>query len=402
MTIVAAAYALSLMTVASAAYATDGRTAERGRALFERDWVQAPTSSDAADGLGPLFSARSCAACHAGEALAGRFTAAPEGRIASRGLVLRFGDAEGRRDPHYGHALQSQAAPGISPEGRMVLTTASDGAGDYELSLHLQQGPLAPETRQSLRLAPSLHGRALLEQVDSDVILQLADPDDRDGDGISGRARVIRADSGDGLGRYGWKAEIGSLKGQIADAFAMDLGLSSRLRPTPHGDCTERQADCLAAPLGERAQVDGHELSDDTIDLVAAFLADSPLLPRAASNEEGEALFVATGCAACHVPSLTSTRGQPITIYSDLLLHDMGPALNDGVGAPGVASSEWRTAPLIAMQPGNGRRYLHDGRAATIDAAIRAHGGEAAAAQSRYAALDAEARDALVAFVEAL
>jgi CxxC motif-containing protein (DUF1111 family) len=94
--------------------------------------------------------------------------------------------------------------------------------------------------------------------------------------------------------------------------------------------------------------------------------------------------------------------GGTVTVYSDLLLHDMGPDFDDGVGAPGVRPSQWRTAPLLALAPHPGRRYLHDGRARTLDAAIRAHGGEAAGAAAAYGALDATAQARLVAFLERL
>ncbi len=99
---------------------------------------------------------------------------------------------------------------------------------------------------------------------------------------------------------------------------------------------------------------------------------------------------------------MPATGGGTVEVHTDLLLHDMGPGLDDGVGEPGVASAEWRTAPLIAMTPSAGRRYLHDGRAATLDAAIRAHGGEAAASRAHYLSLSGDAQGALVEFVERL
>jgi CxxC motif-containing protein (DUF1111 family) len=204
------------------------------------------------------------------------------------------------------------------------------------------------------------------------------------------------------LGRYGWKASLPALNAQVADAFAMDLGLSSLLRPAAHGDCTERESDCLAAPTGESARFAGHELSMEMIELVAAYLRTLPPPARPANDAQGGDLFHTTGCAACHMPDLPLADGSVAAAYTDLLLHDMGRGLDDGVGEPGVASAEWRTAPLIAMAAGSGRRYLHDGRAASIDAAIRAHGGEAAAARAAYVALDDNERRALIEFVESL
>jgi CxxC motif-containing protein (DUF1111 family) len=397
MRIVAAALLSSALVAAAGAAASGELDAVLGKALFERDWVPAGSSTDAANGLGPLFTARSCAGCHAGATLGARFTEAPEGRIAGRGFVIRFGDADGRPDPLYGHLLQGQAVPGMQPEGRVVLLASADPAKGYTYDLELMRGALDPATHLSPRVAPALVGRTALEAIDGDAVLAHADPDDRDGDGISGRARIV----GGVLGRFGWKAQSPSIEVQIADAFAMDIGLSSDARPFPHGDCTALQADCMNAPTGASDKYEGQELSPEIVGLVAAFVR-SIATPATTADEAGATLFAATGCAACHVPALQGWAGGMVTAHTDLLLHDMGSALDDGVGEPGVASAEWRTTPLIAMSPGGGRRYLHDGRAATVDAAIRAHGGEASAALSRYLALADDERRALAGYVEGL
>ena len=402
MKILTATLVVSALTATLGFAATDldpQMAAVLGKALFERDWVPAPASTDSADGLGPLFSARSCSGCHAGPALAARFTEAQEGKVAGRGLVVRFGDADGRPDPLYGALLQNQAVQGITPEGRIVLMSSI--AGPLDVAVTLDRGPLDRATRQSVRIAPPLAGRALLDRIDAAAILALADPDDRDHDDISGRARMIDVEGTPMLGRYGWKAGTTGLDEQIADAFATDLGLSSARRPLPHGDCTQGEADCFAAPTGESTRHAGSELSEDMIEIVAAYLKSLPP-PKHVDNSSGEELFAAAGCSACHAPSMPSSGGENIAAFTDLLLHDMGPQLDDGVGAPGVASAEWRTAPLIAMSGGAGRRYLHDGRAPTLDAAIRAHGGEADAARARYLALSDAERQALVDFVGSL
>jgi CxxC motif-containing protein (DUF1111 family) len=252
-----------------------------------------------------------------------------------------------------------------------------------------------------VRAAPPLRGRALLEDIDAAAVLALADPDDRDGDGISGRARMVMTSEGETLGRYGWKAGVPSLADQVADAFVHELGLSSAARALPHGDCTEREPDCLAAPSGESARNGGHEISAEMIGLVAAYVASLDHATREMPSGGAE-IFSAVGCAACHAPALPGTDGTEIAAYTDLLLHDMGPALDDGVGERGAASAEWRTAPLTDMRPGGGRRYLHDGRAPTIDAATRAHGGEANSSRTRYEALAEADRAALIQFVESL
>jgi CxxC motif-containing protein (DUF1111 family) len=374
-----------------------------GKALFERAWVGAPASTDAADGLGPLFAAKSCAGCHAGDALGARFTTMENGRVAGRGLVVRFGDVRGRPDPTYGHLLQAQAVPGLSAEGRIILTATADEEAAQRVEIALAHGPLDPATRRSVRIAPPLTGRAALETIDAEAVLALADPEDRDGDGVSGRARMVDKDGAAVLGRYGWKAATPDLTHQVADAFAIDIGLSSRLRPIPHGDCTPAQADCLAAPTGESERLQGYELSDEMIDLVATFVRSLGARPGdSAAHPSGVTLFAAAGCASCHVPEMPAAGGGAVRAYTDLLLHDMGDALDDGMGEAGVASSEWRTAPLAALAPRKDRRYLHDGRAATLDAAIRAHGGEATAARTRYTGLEESERRTLLSFLEGL
>jgi CxxC motif-containing protein (DUF1111 family) len=393
---------VSAFAAAGAALAAGGMDAVLGRALFERDWIPAPASTDASDGLGPLFSARGCAGCHAGPALAARFTDAPDGRIAGRGLVMRFGDSEGRPDPLYGRLLQNQAVQGMHAEGRLVLMAPTTPDGPIDVTMTLDRGPLDSATRQSVRIAPALRGRALLDKINVDAVMALADPDDADGDGISGRARIIDRDGAQTLGRYGWKAGAASLNDQIADAFAIDLGLSSALRPLPFGDCTVREPDCLGAPTGESAHFENHEISAEMIRVVAAYVASLPDGGRAPADVEGAGLFAETGCSACHAPSMPSIEGGAVAAYTDLLLHDMGPALDDGVGERGASSSEWRTTPLMGMAATEGRRYLHDGRAATLDAAIRQHGGEAAKARDRYLALDDADRRALVEFIKRL
>jgi CxxC motif-containing protein (DUF1111 family) len=405
MRILAATLATSLLTATVGFAATEldpQMAAVLGKALFERDWVPAPASTDSADGLGPLFSARSCSGCHAGPALAARFTEAAEGRVAGRGLVVRFGDAEGRPDPLYGALLQNQAVQGMLPEGRIVLSSTGSRDGSLDVAVTLDRGALDPATRQSVRIAPPLAGRAMLDKIDPAAILARADPDDHDGDGISGRAHMLDIDGTPVLGRYGWKAGATGLDEQIADAFASDLGLSSARRPLPHGDCTDAETDCLAAPTGESGRHSGHELSDDMIDIVSAYVRSLAVPIRAVEAFPGAKLFADAGCAACHVPSMPSPGGETIAAFTDLLLHDMGPDLDDGVGAPGVASAEWRTAPLIAMSGGAGRRYLHDGSASTLDAAIRAHGGESDAARAHYLSLSDAERQALVDFVGSL
>lgn len=394
--------ALSLATTALA-MARDLETAI-GKALFERTWVAAPASTDANDGLGPLFNAKSCAACHRSGGPA-EIVRAADGKITERGLVLRFGTAAGLPDPYYGRQLQDRAVPGLTGEGRLSVTEAGGGRGDggFAWALALVGPPLAAGIHTGLRLAPSLAGRADLARIDPAAILAASDPDDRDGDGISGRVRIAgQKDGRTQPGRFGWKAAVPDLPAQVAAAFALDMGLSSRAVPLPYGDCTPAQADCLAAPTGVRAGDGGHEL-DDTIILVVARFLETRTAPPPPDDPAAMRLFTAVGCAACHRPVLPDAAGTPVRAFTDLLLHDMGAGLDDGVGEPGVAAAEWRTAPLVDLGRRDGsRRYLHDGRAATIEQAIAAHAGEAAAARARFAALSSADRAALLQFLEGL
>lgn len=375
-----------------------------GKALFERAWVPAPASTAAADGLGPLFGARACAACHPGGGPA-LVRVAADGAVTGRGIVVRFADAAGTADPRYGLQLQEQAVPGLLPEGRLIVRGGGGGAAArFAVRLALNGPPPQRGISAGLRLAPSLAGRGELERIDAGAVLALADPDDRDGDGISGRARLFGEEGKvRRLGRFGWKAATPDLRSQVATAFALDMGLSSADVPLPFGDCTPVQPQCLAAVTGIPPGAAGQqELDDQIIRLVTRFVA-SRAGPEAPLAAQGVRLLRLTGCAACHVPSLPSSTGEPIRAFTDLLLHDLGSDLDDGVGEPGVASAEWRTAPLIDLDRRHGsRRYLHDGRAASIAAAIGLHGGEAAASRRRFEALPAADRRRLLQFLEGL
>jgi CxxC motif-containing protein (DUF1111 family) len=367
----------------------DPLDAAAGKALFDRNWIPAPASTNASDGLGPLFVARSCATCHA-RAGGARIIEQEDGGTDIAGAVVRFGHADGSTDPYYGLELQTDAVPGLKPEGSAHYLP--------KLEYHLAGPPLAAGVHAGARLATSLYGRAAFEQVPDEEILKRADPDDRNHDGIKGRANQ----TAQGIGRYGWKASQVTLEDQIAHAFAFDIGLSSPKQPHPYGDCTSLQTACLGFPNGESPDFDGREISTLMLGLVASYL--EMLRPHpAASDQASAALFDETGCAACHVPRLQTRDGRMVPAFTDLLLHDMGAALDDGVGEPGVKSSEWRTAPLIdGVQHPLGRRYLHDGSAATVAEAVAKHGGEAARSRASFDALSTQDKKRLVDYVSGL
>lgn len=399
----ALALAASLTLSAVSGAVADGLQVAVGKALFDRVWAPAPASTRATDGLGPLFNARSCSACHhAG----GGAALDPRGKPTGTGLVLRLPD-----DPVYGAQLQTGGMQGQPAEGELVVRwqevprSLADGT-----VVHLRRPEIGilrpaygpPPRHLSPRLAPSLHGVGLLATVPAAAIAARADPADRDGDGISGRI---------GAGRFGLRAEEPTLRAQVQAAMLLDLGLGTSAQPRPAGDCTATQADCLAAPHGDDGPTVGVEIGDEMVDALVAYLAALPAPAPTAGGSDGggAALFASLGCAACHIPTLPAVtrRGAPITIepYTDLLLHDLGPELADQGAAGEPTARLWRTAPLWSLGKAGAAgpaTLLHDGRARDPQEAILWHGGEALATRERYRDLAAADRARLLAFLASL
>jgi CxxC motif-containing protein (DUF1111 family) len=382
----AVALTLALLALAAPVSARDLASAI-GAKLFQRNWVGAPASTKATDGLGPLYNARSCAGCHGGDGSGG----------AAR--VLRLQSTDGRPDPVYGVQIQDKALAGVTPEGTVAFVEST--AGDRPVvhaSVKLAGPPFDRRTVMTVRLAPDLVAVGRIAEVSDAAILAQADPDDRDGDGISGRPNIVTGDGTPMIGRFGWRATGTSLDRQIEAAFATDLGMSTKDVPRPAGDCTAAQVACLGAPDGS----DGErpEIAPEIVAALRDFLVRQR--PAAAARPQDQRrLFAQLGCAQCHVPELAAAQGGKVTIFSDLLLHDMGPGLSDGTGEGGAKPGEWRTAPLVGLgRPG--RRLLHDGRAASADQSIRWHGGEALPARQRYETLDEGLRQSLLNYLNGL
>jgi len=372
-----------------------------GKALFERPWVPAPSSTRANDGLGPLFDARSCSACHPGGAGRGATALDDQGRPDGLGMVLSLLRADGKPDPVYGHRLETMTLPGVPAEG--AIGVAVEDGKRIPRADELGYGPLDQATRISLRAAPDLRGRGKLELVEDAAILALEDPEDRNGDGVRGRARRFDTpEGGSTVGRFGWKASHPTLKGQASEAFSLDLGLSTPLRPEPWGDCTTNQEACRNAPHGRDAEGEP-EISDAIVQRVVAYLKGLKV-PESEPDRRGAKLFASTGCAACHRSSLPTADGGTVALFTDVLLHDMGDELADPIGVPGVSASEWRTAPLAGLSRSLARDdgLLHDGRAANVAEAVRWHGGEASGARTRFEALSARDRRTLLDYVSSL
>ena len=280
---------------------------------------------------------------------------------------------------------------------------------------NLSRGPLDPESGLSLRIPPTLVGLGLLEAVPQSRLEALADPRDDDGDGISGRLQRIPHPAGEKVGRFGWKAGQPNLESQVARAFSEDLGVTSSRFPEPN--CSPGDSGCrqLATPR-EPAST---ELSDTQLRRVALYLRLlAPPARRGWQDREvleGRQVFLALGCGGCHRPELeTGTgprvlrelRGQTIRPFTDLLLHDMGPDLADGVAEHRASPSEWRTPPLWGLgllERVNGHlRLLHDGRAHSMEEAILWHGGEAEGAREGFIHLAGRDRKALLRFLYSL
>lgn len=408
------------------------RTFAVGNNFFNDNWVTAPSSTAARDGLGPLFNAQSCSSCHFHD---GRARPPSDPDDPERGLLLRLsvpasggsGSGSGDPGPHptLGDQLQDRAIRGIPPEGEIEITTVErtgrfgDGTrytlAEPRYEIVGPDGSRLPGTEDvqvSPRIAPAIFGVGLLENVPEDAVLAREDPDDEDGDGISGRANRVADPSGDGtvLGRFGWKAGVPTVEDQNARALQGDIGITSTLRPDQ--PCTRSEASCRAAPAGGDP-----EIEDERLDQITFYTRTLAVPARrevgATSTTRGQDLFDEVGCASCHVAELRTGPSdiealdeQVIRPYTDLLLHDMGPGLADDRPDGEATGREWRTAPLwgigLVETVNDHTRFLHDGRARDLTEAVLWHGGEAADARRRFAELPAADREAVIAFLESL
>lgn len=427
-----------------------------GNSFFKRNWVEAPASTTARDGLGPHFIARSCAGCHVmdgrGAPPAYQKTLGPE-PDSTVALLIRLSVAGKPMagsgvvpEPVYGDQFNNAAIQGVKPEGTVrIHTTAlrgrfADGTPyallqpRYELS-DLGYGPLSPNTLMSPRIAPHLAGVGLLEAIDEADILENAKTQSHTPGPIKGQPNRVwdayaRAER---IGRFGWKANVASLAHQTAGAFLGDIGITSTL--FPNEACMAAQTDCLSAPHGggKRSGRDGltpaqsatasqPEIDDETLAHTVFYQATlAPAARRQPTDVQvlrGQVLFQKAQCAQCHRPQyvtkegpfplLTSPhlKGQTIWPYTDLLLHDMGPLLADGRPDFLANGRQWKTPPLWGIglfKDVNGhQRLMHDGRARNVLEALLWHGGEAEHSKQQVLKMNKPERDALVKFVESL
>ncbi|USE38145.1 di-heme oxidoredictase family protein [Endozoicomonas sp. SCSIO W0465] len=415
----------------------------KGNALFRQIWQPESGADLAVDGLGPMFHTTSCSSCHIHDR---RGHAPEDGEITDESVLVRLSipaisDDQKKRlkksgvipEPTYGGQLQVNALEGVKPEGQVRVTfeyfqvTFADG---HQVELrkplftveNLGYGPMAENTMLSMRITPSMIGIGLLEAISEKSLLANEDPEDSNGDGISGRVNRVWdiQKQRTSIGRFGWKAGVPTLRQQSAAAFSGDMGLTTSLFPDE--SCTKIQKDCLAAPSGEESDV-----SDLVLDKIVFYSRNVgvPVRTNAKRPEvlKGKTLFNEAGCAGCHQPSFRTASldvqsetamtviekeqaNQLIWPYSDFLLHDMGEGLADGRPEFLATGSEWRTPALwgIGHTQLLDRRtgFLHDGRARSLMEAILWHGGEAQQSRSKVLKMSADERKALVTFIESL
>jgi CxxC motif-containing protein (DUF1111 family) len=324
--------------------------------------------------------------------------------------VVKVGsDATGSPHPTLGSALQPQSATGPA-EGSATIASYTNITGQYgdgtPYSLQKPNYTFQGTTPVyfSVRLAPQLIGMGLLEAVSETTVIALADPDDADHDGISGRVQtVIDPQTGQQrLGRFNYKGGKARVSHQVAGALNKDMGVTTSIFPVLDGETTG------GTP----------ELADSDLDNLTRYIALLGVSARRDLTDtqalQGEQLFASANCVKCHAPNLTTSpyhpmaelRNQTIHPYTDLLLHDLGPGLADNMGEGGAIGSEWRTSPLwnigLTAQVSGGEAYLHDGRARSLDEAILWHSGEAETAKEAFRTMPAADRVALIKFLKSL
>ncbi len=346
-----------------------------GRALFDRPF--APE-----DGLGPLFNQDRCSSCHDLPTSGGH---GAEPVLKATRWDARSGcDTLGEQGGDLIQRVVVAAARAIGWTGEEIPPDA---------------------TAVAEILAPAVYGLGLVEAVPDAAIAERADPDDADGDGISGR---VGAAGLAGVGRFGHKAQHATLAGFVDEAIHVEMGITTPSRPVDAG----RNGRPLPAGLDPAPDPEVDDEFVATLTDYLRFLAPpARRMPDSRRDrrdvEEGERVFAYIGCDACHVPHMETDadaapealRDKAFPLYSDLLLHDMGPELAD-VCSPGTTPSEWKTARLVGL--GLRSEFLHNGRAAGVEQAILLHGGEAAASRDAFRRLSAESRRQVLAFLRTL
>lgn len=389
---------------------TNGQPFVLGRRIHHTDFGDGshdessgnPKFEELSSKLGHRYTNRSCVSCHANN---GRALPPEPGSIADK-FVFHVGDADGKPHPILGRNLQSKSLSG-TPESVARFSHWEEKDG-LRRPAFIFDG-IKPE-QFSARIAPQLVGMGLLEAIPEAPIAALADPDDADGDGISGRLRIVTdPETGEKrLGRFGWKADQPSVRAQVAGAFNTDMGVMTSVYPNPDAGAQQD-----SAKMDSKIELSEAHLKDLTA-YVSLLGVRAQRGLRDPDVVRGRAVFGQARCTDCHTQTHVTSefhpfaelRSQTIHPYTDLLLHDMGPGLADTLNRDGVANTEWRTPPLwgIGLTSGvsGGEAYLHDGRARTLKEAILWHGGEAEASRKAYESLKESDQAALIKFLKSL
>jgi CxxC motif-containing protein (DUF1111 family) len=388
-------------------------TFEFGRAIFVRRFTRE-------EGLGPHFNASACSSCHEEPEVGGSSQRYRDFLLVARStqdgrMEKTFSDCTEENEATQSSALclPSVVLPHYGPKGTIAEPVA-----------HAVEHPSVPAEADIIarRNAPPIFGIGLFRLVTDAEILSRADPEDLDGDGISGRVNRIAAED-DQIGRFGFKCQTASIEAFNRGALQNQMGITSDSTEVVRADMPEREP--VDGPPGflrelfgsktAHAQVatpvdrivDFDDVSDPEITrgelLALIFFQENLAAPRRGqitpSVSAGEEVFQRIGCADCHVTSLDTPIGK-IYPYSDLLIHDLGPLNADGVVMAQATGSEFRTQPLWGLCQHT--PFLHDGSAGTVEEAILKHGGEAQAATDSYAALSDEEHRFLHRFLESL
>ena len=386
---------------------------------FGDQFVTSPALVNA--GLGPLFNQNSCESCH----LSNGRSPFPYSSSDLEGFLIRLSiPGEGDHGqplgaPGYGGQLQTKAVYGKAAEAivtwqeEVIEELYPDGKSIQLVKpvFHLENAYaiMGTDVMISPRMATPIIGLGLLEAIDANDLIALADPDDVDGDGISGRPNMVwdEVHQQVSIGRFGWKAGNPTLVQQTAGAYKEDMGITNPLFPV-ESSFGQSQGDSL---------VDDPEI-DMEILKTTAFYAQSLGVPARRNSDDpnvkrGKELFTTLNCSGCHHSSYQTGNhefaflsDQLIFPYTDLLLHDMGEGLADHRPEFLADGREWRTAPLwgigLTHVVGAHTRFLHDGRARSIEEAIMWHGGEAQASREDFRSMSETDRKALISFLESL
>ncbi len=417
-----------------------------GKALAQQPWIKAPTITTSRDGLGPLYNARTCLACHV---KGGKGSMPSDANTPLFSSLIRLSKAGDHKiqgvmaHPVYGDQIQTQSTSlahqlrhlptaksleqDVKPEAYVYIKWGHKTftyPDQHQVNLrtpvlelrNLNYGPIGTDTLLSIRVAPSIHGMGLIDLIPQAHITNLADELDADKNGISGRVNHVWdiTKQASVPGRYGLKANKPTLAMTVAGAFANDLGISNPLFPMQ--PCTNSQTKCQQAASGNDKE--GFELTQQQLGLVIDFNRNlAPVKARNLTDSEvlkGRELFYQTGCQNCHQPNFKTAKStlaphlsaQTIWPYSDFLLHDLGTDLADHRPDFEANGQEWRTAPLwgVGLQEkvNGSKALLHDGRAQSIEEAILWHGGEALKAKNTFIHLNKSERENLSLFVNAI